>query len=274
MVSLQWRIANLSPLLIGATLAQGVCHHRPVISFIVPAHNEERLIAATLDALHGAARALQQAYEVVVVDDASGDHTAEIAARHGARVVSVDYRHIAAARNAGARHASGERLVFVDADTLVDSAVLGAAIDAMRHGADGGGAAVRFQGPVPTYVRSAVSCAVWLFRVLRIAPGCFVFCTRQAFEAVGGFDETYFAAEDVAISRALARHGRFVILRQTVHTSPRKLRTHSMADQLRLTLRFARHGRQILKSRRHLDLWYGERRGDSRCDPAERDESN
>lgn len=244
-----------------------------MISFIIPAHDEARLIAATLDALHIATLALEEPVEIIVVDDASADGTAEIATRHGGRVVRVEHRHIAAARNAGAQHANGERLVFVDADTLVDAAVVHAAIDAMRCGAAGGGATVHFNGPLPAHVRLVTVCSVWLLRVLRIAPGCFVFCTRDAFDAVGGFNEAYFAAEDVAMSRALARHGRFVILRQAVTTSSRKLRTHSIADQLQLMMRFARHGRDMLRSRRHLDLWYGERRHDSHRSDGANDKS-
>ncbi|MDQ3618033.1 MAG: glycosyltransferase [Pseudomonadota bacterium] len=231
-----------------------------MISFIVPAHNEARVIAATLEALHGAAGALGVRYEIVVVDDASTDATAGIAAHHHARVVRVEHRHIAAARNAGAGKATGDRFVFVDADTLIDPSVLHASLDAMQRGAVGGGAAVRLSGRLSLHERIVVSCAIWLFRATRIAPGCFVFCTRTAFEAVGGFDETYYAGEDVAISRALARHGRFVILRQAVQTSPRKLRTHSLAEHLRLLARFAWRGRRMLRSRRDLDLWYGKRR--------------
>lgn len=239
---------------------QRVAPDQAVISFIVPAHNEARVIAATLEALHAAARTVAAHYEIVVVDDASTDATAEIAARHDARVERVEHRHIAAARNAGAREATGDRFVFVDADTLIDATVLGASLDAMQRGVVGGGAAVRLLGPLSLHERIAVSCAIWLFRATRIAPGCFLFCTRTAFEAVGGFDETYYAGEDVAISRALARHGRFVILRQAVYTSPRKLRTHSLGEHLRLLARFAWRGRRMLRSRRDLDLWYGKRR--------------
>ena len=243
-----------------------------MITFIIPAHDEARLIASTLDALRTATLTLQEAVEIIVVDDASTDSTARIASQHGASVVRVDHRHIAAARNAGAQQANGEHFVFVDADTLIDATVVHAAMDAMRSGAVGGGATVRFNGALPVYVRMVATFSVWLLRVLRIAPGCFVFCTREAFDAVGGFDERYYAAEDVAMSRGLARHGRFVILRQTVMTSSRKLRTHPIADQLRLMLRFARHRGDVLRSRRHLDLWYGERRHDPHPDGTEVDQ--
>jgi glycosyltransferase involved in cell wall biosynthesis len=63
-----------------------------MISFIVPAYNEERLLGATLDALHVAGRASGERYELVVVDDGSTDRTAIIAHRHGALLVSVAHR--------------------------------------------------------------------------------------------------------------------------------------------------------------------------------------
>jgi glycosyltransferase involved in cell wall biosynthesis len=231
-----------------------------MISFIVPAHDEAQLIGDTLAALHEAARGLPGGYEIVVVDDASADATAQIAASHGARIVAVQYRHIAATRNAGARAARGEMLVFVDADTLVDARVARAALAALESGAVGGGAAVRLRGDLAWHERAGVAWFVWLFRVTRIAPGCFLFCTRAAFDAAGGFDETYYAGEDVALSRALARQGRFVILREAVRTSGRKLRTFSLWEHLRFLLRFARRGRRMLRSRQGLELWYGKRR--------------
>jgi glycosyltransferase involved in cell wall biosynthesis len=231
-----------------------------MISFIVPAHDEARLLGATLVALRDAATGAGQAWETVVVDDASTDATAQIAERHGARVVRVEHRQIAATRNAGARAAKGDVLVFVDADTLVDATLLSAALAAIEGGAVGGGATIRLQGTPAWHERWAVALLARAFRATGIAPGCFVFCTPAAFAAAGGFDERYFAAEDIALSRALARIGRFVVLRQPVWTSDRKLRTHSVAEHLRLVLRFGWHGTGLLKSRRDLALWYGERR--------------
>ncbi|HEX3122770.1 MAG TPA: glycosyltransferase family 2 protein, partial [Rhodanobacteraceae bacterium] len=124
-----------------------------MISFIVPAYNEALLLGATLDALHVAARAAEEDYEIVVVDDASTDDTALVATRHGARLISVAHRQIAATRNSGARAAQGELLIFVDADTSVNETVIRGAIDALRDGAVGGGAAVAFEGAVPLYGR-------------------------------------------------------------------------------------------------------------------------
>lgn len=236
-----------------------MCEYLPVISFIIPAHNEARLLGATLVALQEAVRGLGQASEIIVVDDASTDDTSAIALAHGARLLKVEHRHIAATRNAGARAASGDILVFVDADTLVGAAVVSAAVDALAGGAVGGGCTVHLHGATRRE-RMATAFFVWLLRVARIAPGCFLFCTRAAFDAVGEFDQTWFAGEDVAISRSLAKQGRFVILRESVLTSGRKLRTFSFAEHLRLVLRLLGRGRSLLKSRSGLDLWYGDRR--------------
>src|SRR5438874_954653 len=105
---------------------------RLMISFIVPAYNEERLLGATLDALHAAGRAAGEPYELVVVDDASTDRTALIALGHAALLVRVAHRQIAATRNAGARRANGDLFIFVDADTTVNEAVVRSAVEAVR----------------------------------------------------------------------------------------------------------------------------------------------
>lgn len=234
-----------------------------MISFIVPAYNEERCLAATLNALHAAGRALAEPYEIVVADDASTDRTAEIAQEHGAVLISINHRQIAATRNAGARGARGDWLVFVDADTLVNEAVVRAAVEAMRSGAVGGGSGMRFDEPSPRYARLLLSGVVRLFRVTGYAAGCFLFCTRSAFAAVGGFDEQYYGAEELVMSRALKRQGRFVILKEAVITSARKLRTYTLRETLVLLAGLARRGPQAVKQREGMAFWY-ERRQDPR----------
>jgi glycosyltransferase involved in cell wall biosynthesis len=235
---------------------------RAMISFIIPAYNEERLLGATLDAQHAAARAVGEDYELIVVDDASTDATALIAERHGARLVRVEHRQIAATRNSGARVAQGELLIFVDADTLVNEAAVRSAVAALRNGAAGGGAAVSFDGTVPFYARLLLPVFVRLFRFARLAAGCFLFCGRGAFAASGGFDEQLFCTEELAMSQALKRHGRFVVLRESVTTSGRKLRTYSGRELLRMLGAMAMRGPGAVKQRLGMDIWYGERRED------------
>src|SRR5687768_12884150 len=98
-----------------------------MISFIVPAHNEQACLGRTLQAIHDSARAVAQRYEIIVADDASTDATAQIARQHDATVVTVKHRQIAATRNSGARAARGERFFFIDADTVINPRAVAAA---------------------------------------------------------------------------------------------------------------------------------------------------
>src|SRR5258708_7575241 len=157
-----------------------------MISFIVPAYNEERLLGATLEALHAAGRAAGELYELVVVDDASTDRTAIIAQRHCALLVSVAHRQIAATRNSGARKANGELFIFVDADTIVNEAVVRSAVEALRGGAAGGGAAVEFDGSVALDTSPVMPVPVRLFPAAGLAAGGLPFWTSSAVGGGGG----------------------------------------------------------------------------------------
>src|ERR1041385_4563178 len=99
-----------------------------MLSFIIPAYNEELELPSTIAAIRAAAdksasrtdssyAEIDNHYEIIVVDDASTDATAEIARQADVHVVSINRRQIAAARNAGAGAAHGDVLFFIDADT-------------------------------------------------------------------------------------------------------------------------------------------------------------
>ncbi|MCP4795721.1 MAG: glycosyltransferase, partial [Phycisphaeraceae bacterium] len=97
---------------------------RSTVAIVVPAWNEAGVIAETVSVLRAGLDEIGRSGEVVVVDDASEDSTADLAAAAGARVVRVEKRHIAAVRNAGAAATESDLLVFVDADTVVPSETL------------------------------------------------------------------------------------------------------------------------------------------------------
>ena len=230
-----------------------------MISFIVPAHNEEDSIGRCLSAIQEAAEPLGEAYEIIVADDASTDRTAAIAEEHGARVIRVRNRQIAATRNAGARAANGDVFFFVDADTLANEAALFAAREALRKGAVGGGCVFDFDGPLPLWARVLLPGAIALMRLLNATGGGFLFCTREAFEAAGGFCERYYAIEDRPFIDALKRRGRFVLLRPRVITSGRKVREISFWQAMRLVARVAFGGPEAFTRREGSELWYGPR---------------
>ena len=230
-----------------------------VISFVVPAYNEELELPATLAAIRDAARGISD-YEVVVVDDHSTDRTAELARAAGATVVSIDRRQIAAARNAGAQVARGDVLIFVDADTRIASAHIEGALAALRAGFAGGGARIDVSENIPRWASIAMRLACAVYFGLNLGAGAFLFTTAENFRTVGGFDEQYFAGEEVYFTQALKKIGRFTVLRTPVLTSGRKLRMHSARKILVDSFRIVIRGKRGVRSREKLDLWYdGER---------------
>jgi glycosyltransferase involved in cell wall biosynthesis len=228
-----------------------------MISFIIPAHNEEICLPATLDALVAAANQVGRPCEVIVVNDASTDRTGAIADERGARVIDVQFRQIAATRNAGARAARGDILFFVDADTHANADAIRAGLAAMEQGAVGGGCHFRYAGPIPWWAHILLPIGNAAGRLLKVVGGAFLFCRRADFEAIGGFCERYYAAEEVAFVRALRRRGRFVLPRTTVLTSNRKIRTIGLRRAVKELLRFAIRGPESYTSRDGLGLWYG-----------------
>lgn len=228
-----------------------------MISFIVPAHNEEAWVGQCVSAIRCGAKSLGEPYEMIVVDDASSDATASIARQEGAQVLRVEHRHIAATRNAGARLAHGDIFFFVDADTLVNAAAIRSALCSVRAGAVGGGCVPRFEGWLPWWFRLTEPFIKPAVRLARFLPsGAFLFCTRSAFRTAGGFNENYYAAEDALFVAALKRQGRFVILAETMVTSGRKARTHSLWSLSRLFVRLVLRGPRGLRNRQGLEYWY------------------
>jgi glycosyltransferase involved in cell wall biosynthesis len=229
-----------------------------MISFVILAHNEELWIGKCLGSIRATMESLAEPYEVIVVDDASTDETGRIAAEMGAQVVRVELRRISAVRNAGARKARGEEFFFVDADTQVNEAAVGAALAAMRAGAAGGGCVFKFDGHIPLWGRMIHGCATAVARVVEWVGGCFLFCTREAFVAMGGFSERLYAGEDIAFCQGLKKVGRFVLPEPTVVTSGRKLAVVSVWEVLGLVLTIAFRGARY-ENKMIMDILYGRR---------------
>jgi glycosyltransferase involved in cell wall biosynthesis len=170
---------------------------KQMISFIVPAYNEEHELSGTLTAIREAASGATQPYEIIVVDDASTDATPKIASDAGATVIPIDRRQIAASRNAGARAAQGEYLFFIDADTRIDRAHVSGGMAALEGGYAGGGARVAMDGFIPFWGRMLLRGFSFVYFGLNLGAGAFLFTTRRNFDVIGGFDEQYFAGEEV-----------------------------------------------------------------------------
>ena len=193
-------------------------------AIIVPAYNEETELPGTLDSIHSAAVGLGCDYEIVLVNDGSTDATPGIGENFGARVISINCRQIAASRNAGARAATGDIFVFIDADTRITSGHVSGVIGALDSGYVGGGSRLRVDDEIPYWGRILFGAFTTVYFSLQLGAGAFLFTTRATFFAIGGFDETYFAGEEVLFTFALKKLGRFKILSEPA-TRKRRWRT-------------------------------------------------
>lgn len=229
-----------------------------VLSFIIPAYNEELELPATINAIRLAAGA--QAHEIIVVDDASSDQTPQIAREAGAKLVSINRRQIAAARNAGAHAAQGDFLFFVDADTRINDKHVTGALDALEQSYSGGGARVAVAGTIPVWARLCLKLFCAIYFGLGFGAGAFLFTTRNNYDAIGGFDEKLFVGEEIYFSIALRKLGKFKILREPILTSGRKLRMYSAGQIWRHTARVIFTGPRVARSRDGLEIWYDGKR--------------
>jgi len=230
-----------------------------MISFIIPAYNEERLLGRTLESIHKAAKEIDVSCELIVVDDNSSDNTGKIANNLGAKVIKVNHRKISATRNAGAHAANGSLLVFIDADTVISTEILQSTMAAINNKAFGGSAAFRFDGYIPIYGKIIQWLLYRLYRLGKIVGGSYLFCTREAFERVGGFDETVYGGEEMIMSRSLRKMGKFILLKQTVLTSGRRLRIYSFWEIMRIIARLGTSGGRI-ENRNAGWFWYDGKR--------------
>lgn len=239
------------------------------MSVIVPAFNEA---AGLADALHHITNAMQAlasvgcTAELIVCDNNSSDDTAAIARAAGARVVFEPVNQIARARNAGAAVASGDWLVFVDADSFPSPELFLDMIREVRGGrCVAGGSTIAFEGATRL---TATMARGWntLSRLTHWAAGSFVFCDAATFRSVGGFCLALYAAEEIDLFRRLKRVARqrgqrVVILHEhPLRTSDRKVRLYSWGEVLRFLVRTVLRGGRTLRSADECFVWYDGRR--------------
>jgi glycosyltransferase involved in cell wall biosynthesis len=239
------------------------------ISAVIPAFNEEKLLPRALASVRRALPAFAEhgwEVEMIVCDNNSTDRTAEIARVAGAKVVFEPVNQIARARNTGATAASGDWLIFVDADSEPSRKLFSEVAGQIRCGkCVGGGATIRPDIPTPT---ANCAAAIWnsLSRWCAWAPGLFVFCETAAFRQIGGFNEQRFAGEDVDFSRRLKRfarvNGRTVVILagHPIITSARKLQLYRRWDFIRFLAKTLFTCKRTLADKKECYIWYDGRR--------------
>ncbi|MFA6242756.1 MAG: glycosyltransferase [Candidatus Hydrogenedentales bacterium] len=182
----------------------------PRFSLIVPAYNEEAYLPKLLDTFEVARNAYTggpSAIEVIVADNSSTDRTAAIALERGCRVAHVEKRAIAAARNGGAAIASGEIFCFVDADSQLHPDTFNAIDRGLAKSnviAGATGVHMERMSPGIALAYCTLLPLVWL---MRMDTGV-VFCRREDFHTIGGYNEERLFAEDLEFMFALRKLGK------------------------------------------------------------------
>ena len=239
------------------------------ISIVVPAFNEARGLPSTLASIRAASAAFDArgwAHELIVCDNNSNDATAAVARAAGADVVFEPVNQISRARNAGAAHATGDWLVFVDADShpshgLFDDAA--AAIASGRWLAGGATVAVETRDWL---ARALVASWNAVSRLRRIAAGSFIFCEARAFREVGGFSLELFATEEIDLFRRLKvaarRTGRTIVIlhEHPLLTSDRKARLYSKREMTMSMVKSVLTLGRTMRNRDDCYVWYDGRR--------------
>jgi glycosyltransferase involved in cell wall biosynthesis len=181
--------------------------NRPSLSVVIPTWNEAKWLPRILDQLIRLPSA-----EIIVADNHSVDQTIALAKQYYCPVVKGG--RPAEARNRGAAKTSGEILIFVDADVVIDCSVLEYAARQFEEDPE----LVALHFPIHPFARSLFirACYVamrWYFYILskmRIAQGIgnFLAVRRSTFLSLGGFDARLGAGEDADLLRRLGRRGR------------------------------------------------------------------
>lgn len=183
------------------------------LSVIIPALNKEDYIGKTLQRINQAIVILHEqspdlSLQVIVVDNDSTDQTAQIARSYGAVVVAESIRNISLARNAGARTAKGEILLFIDADTLIPETLLMKIASVMSDTSCVGGAVDTDHRPKSAILRIYNWFFSILLRLCGTTQGAAQFYRRDMFLTVGGYDENIYMGKDVDCYLRIARAAR------------------------------------------------------------------
>ncbi|MBI1819771.1 MAG: TIGR04283 family arsenosugar biosynthesis glycosyltransferase [Nitrospirae bacterium] len=186
------------------------------ISVIIPVLNEEKVLQKTLQRLKKGAD-----LELIVVDGGSLDSTPAIA-RAFTRKVFASPPGRARQMNEGARHAEGEILLFLHADSQIAPGGLGRIVPAITGGQALGGAFRLAIDSQNIFLRMIAWFANLRTAITGIPYGDQgIFITRSAFEKMGGFPDIPLM-EDVELSKKMKRAGKIVLLKEKIAASPRR----------------------------------------------------
>jgi len=182
------------------------------VSVIIPTLNEEKYLPRCLKSLVD--QASDHSVEIIVVDGGSSDRTVRIAREYADNVLFKLAAPVGAARNLGAKTATGDALAFIDADTVANPLWLDSIVEAFRREPG----AVGLTGPTLPYdgrLSDLITYRLWTIYFQRLMlylqmPHVIGFnCAyrRAPFLSVGGFDEGMVMSEDIKLAHKIRRYG-------------------------------------------------------------------
>lgn len=183
----------------------------PFVSVVIPAHNEESYISECLVSLTKQSYPREN-YEIIVVNNASTDRTAELASAFDVNILYKKDGPVGAVRNYGASKARGEILAFIDSDCVAPERWIEDGVDLLKLQNDsvfGGGYLLRKH---PCWIER-----FWLLENSTLPKdllGGAIFISRKVFDGIGRFDESITSGEDSKISEALRSAGHKVIMKR------------------------------------------------------------
>jgi glycosyltransferase involved in cell wall biosynthesis len=176
------------------------------ISIIIPAHNEERYLRRTLEALK---KQDYDWFEIIVVANGCTDSTAEVARGRCNRLVTLSQKSLGVARNLGARLAKSELLLFLDADTILAPNALRVIAQEFSKSRSAGTLKGRPDTERFKYrLVYAMKNFTHRFSLHRGSSGV-ILCWKKHFMTIGGFDEGLEVRENSELMQRLARFGKY-----------------------------------------------------------------
>lgn len=200
----------------------------PRVSVIVPARDEEAYVAAALASV--VAQASPAIIEVIVVVNGSVDRTADVVRSSiglldglAVQLLEDPQAGVSRAKNLGVRAANGDLLIFLDADSRMAPDLTQRVVEAWRAGSQAGSIAIAADGG-DILDRAFFGLIEFGKRLFRIRANM-LYCERELFLSVGGFDERLYQAEDRDLLVRIAGRGVEVahVTGSWIATSPRRL---------------------------------------------------
>ena len=205
----------------------------PLVSVIIPTYCEEETIEGCLKSVEHQ-HFNYGTIESIVVDSHSPDRTRAVAQKTADKVLDLRARGVGRARNAGARIADGELLLFLDADTYLEPNFISEMYRTFsdRRVVCVSGILKNLERLEPLDRLFALSHYGFTNKLAQISahlgfpmfPSVCCGARKTVFEKVGGFREDIACAEDITFSREMGRVGKCVVnSRATAYTSVRRI---------------------------------------------------